>query len=366
MSTRPAHRSGPVAAALTTRGRQRAGPVAAATLLLVAVACASGPPREPIKMPPVASLRAAAGVLVDRVEIDDEAPDWLDRDRVEEGVLYGIGIQPGGRDPVEDLYLAMHGARRSIIVWLEARGAGSSGPNALLPPMRVDPDRVAFERLAYEKGANRWYALARLDIAGEAAAIEKEVVGLEQKLAAAQLALVDAGVEADDRIQAALTILYGLDRRRQYGTLHLALTGKELVPPTGLDDATLLERADDALARHAVRIIVQGWSVPGLYEAIASALGEVSIRTDEFGPGLVSVLVLESDGFGPGNPYLEVEGTVEVAVAGGDARTRTTPFRVVSTGISLDEARFRAARGINQEVRRIVRETLRDMAGVGS
>jgi hypothetical protein len=313
----------------------------------------------------VGSLRAAADVLVDQVEVDDEAPDWLDRDRVEDGILYGIGIQTGSsRQPEEDLYLAMHAARRAIVVWLEARGAGIARPGALLPPLRVDPEHVGFERLAYDEENDRWYALARLDIASEAAAVQAAVVELERRLAAAQLRVVDPGVEPDDRVQAALSILYSVETRQQYDALHHALTGEQISPPAGLDDASLLDRADDVLARHGMRVTVQGWSVPGLYEAVGTALGEVHIPIDEFGRGMVSVLILESDGFGPHNPYLELDGRVEVAIEGGDARTHATPFRVVSTGASLEEARFRAARSTNEEVERIVRETLQTIGGV--
>lgn len=325
--------------------------------------CASRGPREAIRIPPVAGLRSAAEILVDRVEVDDEAPDWLDRDRVEDGMLYGIGIEAGGRQPAEDLYLAMHGARRAIVVWLEARGAGIAQPGALLPPVRIDPEHVAFERLAYDEKAHRWYALARLDIGAETAAVDAAVVELEHRLAAAQVRVVDPGVPEDDRLRAALSILYDLDRRHQYAAIRHALTGDQRTPPTGLDDESLRPRAAEVLSRHGVRVIVEGWSVPGLYEAVGGAMGEVHLPTDEFGRGLVSILVTESDGFGPGNPYLEIDGHVEVAIEGGDGRTYSTPFRVVSTGASLDEARFRAARAVNQEVGGIVRETLRTIGG---
>ena len=124
--------------------------------------------------------------------------------------------------------------------------------------------------------------------------------------------------------------------------------------------------ADTTLSRHGVRVIVEGVDVPGLYESVRSAMGEVHLQSDEFGRGLIAIRIFESDGFGPGNPYLEVDGHVEMAIDGGDARTYSTPFHVVSSGVSADEARFRAARSINEEVVRIVRETLRTMGQTGS
>jgi hypothetical protein len=325
--------------------------------------CASPPPREPIAIAPTLSLRAGSELLLDEVEVDDHAPDWLARERVDQGIIYGIGIQTGSGDDSEDLFLAMHAARRSIVVWLESRGAGAEGQNGHPARLRIDPERVQFERLARDTRSDRWYALARLEIASEVAQIEAAVQPLEAGLAALQQRIGDAGISDGARAQAALALVEGVDLRQQYNALYHALTGGELATPPGLEDATLLARANELLAQHGVRVAVDGGFVPGLFEAVTDVLAEFHLRTDEFGRGLVSVQIHESKGFGADNPYLEIDGFVEIAIEGGDEPGRSTPFHAVSTGATLDEARFRVAREIRAEVARIVRETLRAIGG---
>ena len=325
------------------------------------VACAGGPPKA-IELPAVASLEAASDLLLDRVEVDDEPPDWLDQDRVAKGHIYGIGIQKGDRRPNEDLYLAMHSARRTIVVWLESRGATADEPGSLLPPVRVDPERIDFERLARDKKANRWYALARLDVEREAGLIRAEVEKLEQRMKAAVERIDDDDAPPAVRTRAALGLRYDVYRRGQYDRLFYALTGEALEHDEDLDDAKLGALADEALGAHGVRIHIEGSDVHGLPEAIGVALGEVGLRTDEFGQGLVSVRLFESDAaFGPDNPYLEIEGTVETALLGGNEPPTTHSLRVVRTGASLEEARFGAAREINADVQQLVRESLREI-----
>lgn len=350
---------------LRTDGRSRSA-WTAGMLLAVALGwpgCASPPPREPIALPPTISLRAASDLLLDQVEVDDQAPDWLSRERVDQGVLYGIGIQTGGGNDSEDLFLAMHAARRSIVVWLESRGAGAEGPNGHPARLRVDPEHIQFERLAHDTRTDRWYALARLAIASEVAQIEAAVQPLEAQLAALQQRVDDAGIGDGARAQAALALIEGVDLRQQYDALYHALTGGELATPPGLEDAALEARANELLSQHGVRVAVDGGFVPGLFEAVTDVLSEFHLRTDEFGRGLVSVQIHESKGFGADNPYLEIDGFVEVAIEGGDEPGRSTPFHAVSTGATLDEARFRAAREIREEVARIVRESLRTIGG---
>lgn len=360
-ATAPTARS---ARRVTTSPLNRLSAALAAAAMAALTACSSGPPREPIKVPAVGDLRAAAEFLQDQVEVRDSRPDWIDRPRVDDGVIYGIGIEEGGRDANQDLFLAMENARRSIVIWLEAQMASSNQPGDLLPPLAVDPDRIGLERLAHDTRADRWYALARLEIAPEAKRNAERVAAIETDLATAQGRVSDGSTESDDRVRAALAILFDVERRRKEQALHRVLTGQELPVPAGLEAAALVERADDLLSRHGVRVLVQGGPIPGLQQAVGSAVGEVHLQTDEFGRGLVSVQIVQSDSFGPGNPYLEVDGTVEVAIDGGDARTYSTPFRVVTTGVSADDARYRASRQVNAEVARIVRETLRNMARV--
>jgi len=361
-------RSRPLTQLRMEQRRRRPSPTTWLVVVVSAIgwaACSSPPPREPIDLPPTISLRAASDLLMDRVEVDDKAPDWLDRDRVEEGVIYGVGIQSGGRNKSEDLFLAMHSARRSIVVWLESRGAGAEGTEGHPARLRVDPEHIQFERLAHDTRSNRWYALARLAIDAEVAQIQAAVTKLERDLALLQSRVVDPGVADDARAQAALAIIEGVDLRSQYDALYLALTGSELVPPPGLEDAALESRANELLAQHGVRVVMDGGLVPGLYEAVGAVLAEFHLRTDEFGRGLIAIQIHESRGFGDENPYLEIDGHVEVAIEGGDSPGRSTEFHAVSTGSTLDEARFRAAREIREEVARIIRDTLRGIGEAG-
>ena len=50
-------------------------------------------------------------------------------------------------------------------------------------------------------------------------------------------------------------------------------------------------------------------------------------------------------------------------IEGGDAHSYSVPLRIVGMGSNIDEARFRAIRLARQEVARIVRATLLEMAG---
>ncbi len=336
-----------------------------ASVAIVWMGCSSPPPREPIKLPPTLSLRASSDHLLDRVEVADQPPDWLDRDRIDQGVIYGIGVQTGSQNDPEDLYRAMNSARRSIVVWLVSRGAGAEGRNGRPARLRVDPERVQFERLARDTEADRWYALARLDIASELAQIQTALQPLEKNLIALQARVVDPEVGDAARMQAALAIIESIDLRQQYDALFHAITGRQLPVPAGLEDATLAASANELLSQHGVRVAVDGGFVPGLFEAVSGVLSEFHLRPDEFGRGLVSVQIHESKGFGVDNPYLEIEGFVEVAIDGGDVQGHSTPFRAVNTGATLDEARFRAAREIREDVAMIVREALRGLGGVG-
>jgi len=338
----------------------------AGALSLGLLGCGSSQPRQVIQIPATGDLRSATELLLPRVETVKEAPDWVHRPRLDQGFVYGVGIHPGRRSPDQSLYMAMNAARSAIVAWLEARGARAESPADLNPPLIIDDDVIDFERLAHDPRRNRWYALARLDVEANKAAIVTQVVRVENSLRRAQLKLMEPSIEDDDRIRAALALIYGVDRRAQWAGAYHAMSAEGLTVPAGLEEARLRDQADDVLSTHGVRIVVDGPDVPGLYGSVSSAIGRVHIRSDEFGRGMVAVRIVESSGYGPGNPYLEVDGQVEVAIDGGDSRTYTTPFRVVSSGIDLDEARFRAARSINQEVERILSDTLRSMAENGT
>jgi hypothetical protein len=347
-------------------GGRALGPLLASIVLASMLGCGSDGPREAIQIPATSSLRGASELLLPRVETVKGAPDWVHRPRLDQGFVYGVGIHPGRRSPEQSLYMAMSAARSAVVAWLQARGARAESQHGLNPPLVIDDDVIDFERLAHDPQADRWYALARLDLAANEAAVVAQVAQLENALRRAQQKLLDASLEDDDRIRSALAIVFGLDRRNQWAAAYHAFSAQALRVPQGLDDATLQEQADDLLSAHGVRILVDGPDVPGLYGSVSSAMGRVHIRSDEFGPGLVTVRIVESSGFGPGNPYLEIDGQVEMAIEGGDARSYTTPFHVVSSGIDIDEARFRAARTINLEVERIVSDTLRTLAESGT
>jgi hypothetical protein len=321
---------------------------------------------EAIQLPAVSSLRAAANILVADVETNEGPPKWLHREREVGGYIYGIGIQSGGRGSAQDLHLAMHAARRTVVVWLESRGAGAGAPASLLPPMQLDPEQIDFERIARNTRNNRWYALARLDVARESAELRTAVADLEREITQARAELNDSSATSNERLRAALSIVYDVDRRKQLDAIYHALTHSNLTPPAGLEDTALLDTATGLLSSHGVRVVVEGRPVAGLHETVSSAIGEVQLRSDEFGRSLVTVRLIEGNEFEPSDPYLKIEGHVEWSIESGEGPSLGTPFHVVSTGDSLEEARFRAARTIHQEVARILRETLRTLGGTES
>jgi len=330
--------------------------------LLAGWGCGSPPgTREAMKLPAVSNLRLAAGPLMDHVEPTEEPPEWLNQERVEDGVLYGIGMQPEATSPEQDLYLAMLDARRSVIGWLEKRGARVEAPGGLVPPLAIDESGIGFERLAHDTENGRWYALARLDLRAETADAARQVEELNQRLAADHVAVIDDRTERGARMRAALSVLYSLDRRAQWMTLYERLGEQALATPEGLETTLLAERARDVLGQHTVRIVLEGRPVPGLYETVSGAIGEVYLRADDLGEGLVAVRLEESQSFSHGWPYLQVDGEVQISIAGPGARLRTIPLHVVSSGVDEDEARFRAAHDVNLEVLRILRQELAEL-----
>jgi hypothetical protein len=259
----------------------------------------------------------------------------------------------------------MRAARGSVASYLVSRGGLAMTPRELFPPLRVDENAIEFERLAHDRKRNRWYALARLDIASETTKLMKGVNSLNYALSTGRAAVLDDTAEADNRVRAALAIIYALDRRQQYAARYHALTGKGIPASEGLDDSTLQELADDLLDAHGVRVVVYGLDVPGLHDRVSGVLGEVHLRTDEFGRGAVTITLSESDTFDKGYPYLQLDGHIELAIEGGDARTYSEPIHIVSSGVDVSEARSRADRSLNREVSDIVRRTLLKLAETG-
>ncbi len=339
--------------------------VGAMVMVVLSLGCASSGKRDPIQMPALSSLRAAAELLLDDAEERDSPPGWQHQERIEEGMLYGLGIHQGRGHRSHDLYLAMRSARDSILTWLAQQGAEAKAPRGLMPPPHLVRDSIDFERLAFDEKTSKWYVLARLDLAETAIAAATEVAELNTNLALAAARVSNDDSEDDERIRAALGILFALDRRHQLIVHHQVLAGTALAIPAELSDRALQEVADDMLANHGVRIVLEGPQLPGLYERVSGAVGEVHMRPDEFGAGLIVVTLVESDSFHRGYPYLEMDGVVQMAIEGGDARLKTETLHVVTTGVDIEEARYRAARNVGEEVGDILRRRLRELGAEG-
>jgi hypothetical protein len=314
-----------------------------------------------MSLPAVSNLRLAAGAMMAQVEVTKAPPEWLNQERIEDGVLYGIGVQGEQTSPEQDLYLAMVDARRSVLHWLEQRGARVEAPFDLVPPLVIDETGIGFERLAHDTEHDRWYALARLDLRAETASAARQVEELNQRLARDHAVVIDDRSERGNRMRSALAVLYSLDRRAQWLTLYERLSEQPLATPEGLETKALAERARDVLAQHRVRVVLEGADFPGLYETVVGAIGEVYLRADDFGEGLVAVRLGESNSFSQGWPYLQIDGEVQIAFEGPNARMQTVPLHVVTSGVDADEARFRAAHDVNAEVRRILRQELAEL-----
>jgi hypothetical protein len=337
-----------------------------ATWLLAGVlglaSCASPPEPASIPIPATGSLRGAAELLVGQVEQVEGTPEWAHHRRVEGDRVYGVGVEARGTSAEQALYRALRKANASVANWLDGQGVRARSPRALNDRLAVPEERIEFERMAHDEIANRWYVLARFDLAAARGDLHARIAETNVALSRSEARLLDEEQENDERIRAALALIFSLDRRQQYEMAVRALRGEGSEVPDGLDSRVLQEEADNYLSQHGVRILTQGLEVPGLESGIESTLSEVYLQRDAFGRGLISVRLEESQAFERSNRYLEIDGRVEVAIEGGDARTYSTPFHVVSTGADLEEARFRAARTVHLEVARILRETFRAMA----
>jgi hypothetical protein len=304
--------------------------------------------------------------MMDQVEETDSPPKWAMQTRSEDGLVFGLGVQRADHRPEQDLYYAMRNARRSIGDWLDENELPAS---RLVPALPFDLSGVALEKLAYDTEGETWYVLAYLDLEMEAERVAAEIAELEETLVRADGRARDADAEFDDRLRAALSILYDLERRDQYRAQYRALAGEELETPRDIDVASLQDHADDVLSEHGVRILVDGDSSDGLYAdleaSIMNAMGDVHIGQNVFGEGLISISLNESRSRRHGYDYLELGGEIQMNIEGGDARSYTVPLRFVGMGSNIDEARFRAIRLASQEVAEIVRATLLELASSG-
>ncbi|MCH2184877.1 hypothetical protein MK280_03295 [Myxococcota bacterium] len=339
------------------------------TALIAAVAvwapsgCSTRRAPAAIKIPAVNGLRTASDILVRDVDTRSGPPKWLNHERVTQGYVYGIGTEEGGRNDSEDLFRAMQAARRTIINFLELNAAQN---NARMgnkqASVTIDVNQIEFEHLAYDERARRFYALARLDIEQQSQDLETQAGVVDQRLKGLAATLEDPDAPDGAKLRAALATSENLDRLKAIDALYTKLTGQTRARSEAVDPAHCTELANSVLADHGIRIVVDGPPVAGLQEAINLVLGEAHLSTDEFGRGLITVHLHESNGFSPGNPYLEIDGSVEIALGGAGEQTYGSTFNVVSTGDSVEEARFRASRTINEEVSSIVRSTLQSIA----
>ena len=316
-----------------------------------------------IKIPAVNGLRTASDILIHDLDARSGPPKWLNHERVTKGYVYGIGTEDGGRNDSEDLFRAMQAARRTIIDFLELYAPPNNALTVSGQSLAtIDINQIEFEHLAYDERARRWYALARLDIEQQSQDLETQASAADQRLKGLAATLENPDAPDGTKLRAALATADSLDQLKAIDALYTKLTGQTRTPSDAVDPARCTELANAVLADHGVRIVVDGPPVAGLQEAINLVLGEAHLSTDEFGRGLITVHLHESNGFGPGNPYLEIDGSVEVALGGAGEQTYGSTFNVVSTGDSVEEARFRAARTINEEVSSIVRATLQSIA----
>ena len=349
----------------STSGRWRAGAAALAIVLVLGVlnGCSTRRAPKAIQMPAVNGLRTASDLLVQQVDARKGPPKWLDHARVQNGYIYGIGMETGGRDDSEALFRSMQAARRTILDFLDRREANTETKPTTDPiGIKIDPSRIEFEKLAFDTRDRRWYALARLDIEKQSQELEAEARKLSQRLNALHAKLVSPTDPSAGQWRAALGIAADFERLTRVEQLYAGLTGSPMEPIASREASQWVQAANQALAEHGIRIVVDGPPVAGLDQALNLVLGEFHLQTDEFGRGLITVHLHESKGFGPGNPYLEIDGSVEIALGGPGEVTDGANFNVVSTGDSLAEARFRAARLINEDVSEILRKTLESMA----
>lgn len=332
-------------------------------------ACGSDPAtRQAMQIPAVSNLRLAVSSLMDEVERTQEPPEWMSHARTQDGRLYGIGMQGEQTTPEQDLYLAMVDARRSVSNGLERLGVRVAAPQGLVPPLAIDASGIGFERLAHDTVHRQWYALARFDLRAEATRAAQQVDSLNQRLALESASVAAAGTAATARVRSALAVLYALDRRAQWRTLH-SLLARELGDPEPpgipeeLQTTPLRDQAREVLSAQSVRVLIDGPEIPGLLETVAGVLSEVSMQADDFGSGLVALRFDEIHSASRDWFYAQLDGELQLALEGPGASARAVPLHAVGSGDSETEAHSRAVRRLHEEVRRILRE---ELAGLGA
>jgi hypothetical protein len=340
--------------------------VPTAFLILAAFALEGCAGHKELDLPAVGSLWSSAQLMVDQVENVNGPPEWAMQSRSEKGLVFGLGVHRANHSPARDLYYAMRDAQNSIGDWLKKN---EMPVPRLVPPHPFDLSGIRLEKLAHDTVGETWYVLAFLDLDEEASRVAADVAALEESLVRADARTQDADSEFDDRLRSALSILYDLERRDQQRAQYRILAGEELETPKLIDVAMLQDHADDVLSEHGVRVLVDGDSSDGLYTdleaSVMNAIGDVHIGQNVFGEGMISISLNESHSRRHGFDYLELGGEIQMNIEGGDARSYTVPLRIVGMGSNVDEARFRAVRRARQEVARIVRATLLEMANRG-
>lgn len=333
----------------------RIGSRVAAIAALLLGACA----HQSIDLPPVSGLYSAATLLMPtHVESSARTPDWVYREREDDGYVYGVGIARQGRTSEESLYRAMISARRSVFDELRERGAYVTAPGGLVPTLTYGDGDIEFERLGRDTARGAWYALARFDLEKHAEAARAKVESIDALLVSALEVAGNREAGPGTQVSAALSILFEFDRRRQYATQYRLFSGEEAEP---IDSAALVGLARSMLSEHGVRVELDGATLAGVEESIESALGRVYLHSDEWGDALIRVRLSER-GTQAGSGYLTFEGEIRIALEGDEGRVRTRSLRVVQMGPDVDQARSRAAVQMSTDVGTIVREALRQIA----
>ncbi len=317
-----------------------------ALLLGLPAACSHKRPlREPLAVPAPDATRLT-GTTAPEVKERKRPPKWRDHPREKGDDIYGVGIVRGRGNRDVDLYRVRAEAVRSVVDYLRGRGMRVEAPRGLVPPLDVEPRAVFFEKIAHDKRADVWYCLARLDRDAEAHHLKRQVKEENERLARAR-----KGLEAkapEERLAAALAVLFHLDRRAEYRAQYRALTGQELDVPRRLRAARLEAAAREALAAYGVRLALSGDPVPGLAEGLTAVLGKVSLPVREDGAGEIELAVRRRDQWAGGRPFVYLDGELRLHLEGPAGPSRMEPLHVKGSGVDLDEAQAKAAEALTR------------------
>lgn len=350
--TRASHRT-------TLLVRVLVGALLAAGTITTLPGCGGKSPKEgPVEIPPVTNLREAADHLVSKADQIEGPPSWMNHPRDTDVAIYAIGTARAKRDAAQDLFSAMENGRSVLITSLADSGLDSAPPLGFSSDLEQDPSRIQFEELAYDTNGHKWYVLAVLDRAGEAAEAKQQFDEIDQLLEARKAVTLEPRTSSGDRVRAALSLLHLVDERAQWNARYTFFDGEPLAVPQGLERGAIVRLARSVLQEHQVRVIVEGAPVPGLEDAIASVLGQFYIGVSEFGSGLVLVTLEETTSESAGMELLVLDGLMQMTLEGETGSAVSRPLRAVTTYDNLDAARARNARIIDTAAMDATREAI--------